>query len=103
MIPLKEENVNLTVAFETSVIRWPHAMSAHLTLDRTERSSDERQNVANWPTSELATRLIEVRSVRHCGLDLLALSSSHFDPQRSLRAVTHRNAALPGRAMREII
>jgi len=32
MIPLKEGNVNLTVAFETSVIRWPHAMSAHLTF-----------------------------------------------------------------------
>jgi len=30
--------------------------------------------------SEVATRLIEVRLLRHGGPDLLTLSSSHFDP-----------------------
>ena len=29
----------------------------------------------------VAARLIEVRSVGHSGLDLLTLSSSHFDPK----------------------
>jgi hypothetical protein len=37
-----------------------------------------------WPISEVATPLIEVRSAGHSGLDLLTLSSSHFDPKRSL-------------------
>jgi hypothetical protein len=32
------------------------------------------------PISEVAARLIEVRSMGHSGLDLLTLSSSHFDP-----------------------
>jgi hypothetical protein len=41
------------------------------------------RNVAYWPISEVATRLIEVRSVKHGGLDLLTLGSSHFDPKRS--------------------
>ena len=34
-----------------------------------------------WPVSEVATRLIEVRSLAHSELDLLTLSSSHFDPK----------------------
>jgi hypothetical protein len=33
-----------------------------------------------WPISEVAARLIEVRSMGHSGPDLLTLSSSHFDP-----------------------
>ena len=34
--------------------------------------------------SEVATALIEVRLVGHSGLDLLTLSFSHFDPERTL-------------------
>ncbi len=49
-----------------------------------------------WPISEVAAQGVKVRLVGRSGLDLLTLRSSHFDPQRSLRAVTHRNAALPG-------
>jgi hypothetical protein len=37
-----------------------------------------------WPISEVAARLIKVRSVGHSGLDLLTLSSSHFDPEQPL-------------------
>jgi hypothetical protein len=37
-----------------------------------------------WPISEVATLLIEVRLVGHSGLDLLTLSSSHFDPSAAL-------------------
>nr|WP_249815574.1 MULTISPECIES: tetratricopeptide repeat protein [unclassified Bradyrhizobium] len=33
-----------------------------------------------WPISEVAPRLVEVRTGRHSGLDLLRLSSSHSDP-----------------------
>jgi hypothetical protein len=33
-----------------------------------------------WPISEVASPLIEVRSVGYSGLDVLGLSSSHFDP-----------------------
>ena len=40
-------------------------------------------NVAYWPISEVAARLIEVRSLGQSGLDLLTLSSSHFDPTRT--------------------
>jgi len=40
-------------------------------------------NVACWPISEVAERFVEVRSMRHGGLDLLRLSSSHFDPEQS--------------------
>jgi len=36
-----------------------------------------------WPIGEVATRLIEVRSVGRSGLHLLTFSSSHFDPNRS--------------------
>jgi hypothetical protein len=41
------------------------------------------RNVRFWPISEVAARLVEVRSVRHSGLDLLAWSSSHFDPTQT--------------------
>ena len=37
-------------------------------------------NFSVWPISDMAGRLIEVRSVGRSGLDLLTLSSSHFDP-----------------------
>jgi hypothetical protein len=42
------------------------------------------QKVALWPMSEVAARLVEIRSVRHSGLDLLTWSSSHFDPKKTL-------------------
>jgi hypothetical protein len=35
------------------------------------------------PFCEVASGLIDVRSVRQGGLDLLTLSSSHFDPNRN--------------------
>ena len=38
----------------------------------------------NWPISEVAAVLIEFRLVRHTGPDLLRLSSSHFDPERTI-------------------
>jgi hypothetical protein len=37
------------------------------------------------PVSELAARLIEVRSVERDGLDVLTLSSSRFDPQAVIK------------------
>jgi hypothetical protein len=43
-------------------------------------------NVGIWPECEVAARLIEVRSLGHSGLDLLTLSSSHFDPNETLTA-----------------
>jgi len=33
------------------------------------------------PISEVTPRLLDVRFFGHTGLDLLALSSSHFDPK----------------------
>ena len=42
--------------------------------------SDAHARFHTWPVSEVTARLIEVRSVGHTGLDLLTLSSSHFDP-----------------------
>jgi hypothetical protein len=39
-----------------------------------------------WPFSEVATGLADVRLLRHGGLDLLRLSSSPYDPQRTLMA-----------------
>jgi len=45
--------------------------------------------VCTWPISEVAARLIEVRSVGRSGLDLLTLSSSHFDPKPSWGASPH--------------
>ena len=41
-------------------------------------------NVRTWPISEMAARLIEVRSLVHSGPDLLTLSSSRFDPTATL-------------------
>jgi len=35
----------------------------------------------------VATALIEVRLVGHSGLNLLTLSFSHFDPERTLNAL----------------
>jgi hypothetical protein len=37
----------------------------------------------NWPMSEVPTRPVQDRSVGHSGLDLLALSFSHFDRMRT--------------------
>jgi len=52
--------------------------------------------VCTWPISEVAARLIEVRSVGRSGLDLLTLSSSHFDPEQksSLRRYADATAIL---------
>jgi hypothetical protein len=44
-----------------------------------------RRDVRIWPINEVATPHMEVRSVRHCGLDLLTLSFSRFDPKRTLK------------------
>ena len=49
-------------------------------------------NFSVWPISDMAGRLIEVRSVGRSGLDLLTLSSSHFDPSETLAC---RRDALP--------
>lgn len=38
------------------------------------------------PISEAVPHLIEVRSVKHCRLDLLMLSSSRFDPNQTSAA-----------------
>ena len=42
------------------------------------------RNVWKWPISEVATPRMEVRSVGNCGLDLLTLSFSRFDPTPTL-------------------
>jgi hypothetical protein len=39
--------------------------------------------VHTWPISEVAAHLVEVRLSRRGRLDLLRLSSSHFDPTRT--------------------
>ena len=36
------------------------------------------------PSAKWRARLVEVRSLGHSGSDLLTLSSSHFDPNRTL-------------------
>ena len=36
-----------------------------------------------WPIGEVAARLAKVRLARYSGRDLLTLSSSRFDPERS--------------------
>ncbi|MFB9269591.1 hypothetical protein ACFFWD_41855 [Bradyrhizobium erythrophlei] len=41
------------------------------------------RHISTLPISEVAARLIVVRSMGHSGLDLLTLSSSHFDPERT--------------------
>jgi hypothetical protein len=43
-------------------------------------SSCQPGAVHTWPISEVTAPLIEVRLVGRSGLDLLTLSSSHFDP-----------------------
>jgi hypothetical protein len=45
-----------------------------------------------WPISEVATRLVEVRSLGHSGPDLLTLSSSHFDPKLTIDFECHISA-----------
>jgi hypothetical protein len=45
-----------------------------------------------WPTSEVATRLVKVGLLKPSGPDLLTLSSSRFDPQRSFEWGASRNA-----------
>jgi hypothetical protein len=52
-------------------------------------AADVKKTLANpepsthGPMSEVAARLVDARSVRHSGLDLLTWSSSHFDPEQS--------------------
>src|SRR5436305_1452305 len=45
-----------------------------------------------WPISEVTPRLMEVRLFGHS--DFLTLSSSHFDPQRTLRLNSDRRLQL---------
>ena len=49
--------------------------------------------VRKWPMSEVAARLVDVRSMGHSGLDLLTASFSHFDPERTgvTRIFEHRS------------
>jgi hypothetical protein len=46
-----------------------------------------------WPISEVAARLIDVRSRGRSGLDLLTLSSSGFDPLPAFARTKSRSAA----------
>ena len=45
------------------------------------------RHISTLPISEVATRLIKVRSLAHSGLDLLMLSSSQFDRAAKLAAI----------------
>jgi hypothetical protein len=47
------------------------------------------------PISEVAARLIDVRSMGHTGPDFLALSFSHFDPSRPSKAARHLVGSFP--------
>jgi len=58
------------------------AMQAPVTLLILADDVSNKGHVALWPISEVATCLIEVRSLVHSRLDLLTLSSSPFDPKR---------------------
>ena len=49
------------------------------------RYSGEQLLVSFWPISEVATPLIDVGLVGYCGLDLLTLRFSHFDPEQPCR------------------
>lgn len=51
----------------------------------------------------MAARLVEVRSVWHIGLDLLTLSSSHFDPFRKSAPIAYRGCATNLLAKSELI
>jgi len=46
--------------------------------------SMKRAGRKHWPVSEVGGMPHEVRTAKHSGLDLLTLSSSHFDPNRTL-------------------
>jgi hypothetical protein len=52
-------------------------------LLQSDDSSCQPGAVHTWPISEVATPLIEVRLVGHNGLDMLAVSFSHFDAKRT--------------------
>jgi hypothetical protein len=54
---------------------------------QTRKGSEDRL----WPISEVAARLIKVRSVGHSGRDLLTLSSSHFDPLETWRLMDSKS------------
>ena len=56
---------------------------------------ERRRRSCYGPISEVAARLIEVRSMGYSGLDLLTLSSSHFDPLAGLRPFAYR-MTIPG-------
>lgn len=70
---------------KTEVLRSIHASSqARLgQLSIALASQSQMRNVRCWPIREVAARLIDVRLVGHGRLDLLTLSSSHFDPERT--------------------
>ena len=55
--------------------------ASHAPLPRTERKLVvTHRRPAFWPVSEVAAHFAQVRSLGHCGLDLLRLSSSSVDP-----------------------
>jgi putative tryptophan/tyrosine transport system substrate-binding protein len=49
-------------------------------------------NVRKWPISEVTEGPVEVRSLGHSRLDLLTLSSSHFDPKETPAALLRQLA-----------
>jgi hypothetical protein len=62
----------------------PRKQAEHMAAPTNAASEDspcQPGAVHTWPISEVAARLIEVRLVGRNGLDLLTLSSSHFDPK----------------------
>src|ERR1700751_6291431 len=67
---------------------WPHRtlrkLMAEPALVATRGSDCCDARVWKWPHQRSSGTLIEVRSMGHSGLDLLTLSFSHFDPERSL-------------------
>jgi hypothetical protein len=50
-------------------------------------SSNRAGDFRYWPFCEVSARPVEVRKVGYGGLDLLTLSSSHFDPQRAFEDI----------------
>jgi hypothetical protein len=54
------------------------ALASHRDEPRSTSQADI-SDFCSWPISEVAAHLIGVRSVGRSGLDLLTLSSSHFD------------------------
>jgi len=76
------------------MLRLPREFSAATFRVVRSPNGPQWRDVAYWPIGEIAARVAEVRLAGYGGRDLLTLSSSRFDPERTVRGEAYADVVL---------